>query len=94
MSHPMSVEEVKRHVKGYYIVLGALLCLTAVTVAISYLHLPFTLAVIAALFVAATKASLVALYFMHLISEKTVIYSVVGVTGFFLLAVLGIALCL
>ena len=59
-----------RHKHGLKVVLG----LTAVTVGISHIHLPFTFAVILALVVASTKASLVGLYFMHLISEKTAIY--------------------
>ena len=76
----MTVEEIKRHLKGYYIVFGSLLCRTAVTVWISYLHLPIVQAVILAMAVASVKGGLVALYFMHLISEKTVIYSVLGLT--------------
>lgn len=79
----MSAEEIKKHVRTYWVVFGSLLCLTAITVAISYVHLPFTWAVILALAVASTKASLVALYFMHLISEKTVIYFTLALTAFF-----------
>lgn len=73
-SEHMTVEEVKKHTRVYWVIFGCLLFLTVVTVGISYIHLPFTLAVILALVVASTKASLVALYFMHLISEKKVIY--------------------
>jgi cytochrome c oxidase subunit 4 len=79
----MSAEEVKKHVKTYWLVFGSLLVLTAVTVAVSYIHLPFIWAVILALVVASTKATLVALYFMHLISEKTVIYFTLAMTAFF-----------
>ena len=86
----MTVDEVKKHVRGYYIVFLALLCLTAVTVAIAYLHLPVHLAVILALVVAVTKGSLVALYFMHLISEKQIIYSVLSLTGIFLVFLMAI----
>lgn len=80
-SEHMTIEEVKKHVKTYWVVFGSLLVLTAVTVAISYIHLPFTYAVILALVVASTKASLVALYFMHLISEKTAIYLTLVLTA-------------
>ena len=90
----MTTEEIKKHVRGYYIVFAALLCLTAVTVGISYLHLPLLPAVILALAVAITKGSLVALYFMHLISEKTVIYAILGMTGFFFLCVMAVAFLL
>lgn len=76
----VSMEEMKKHVKGYWVIFAALLGLTGVTVAISYIHLPHTLAVLLAIFVATIKASLVALYFMHLIDERKVIYWVLAVT--------------
>ncbi len=81
MSHgEMTIEEVKWHLRGYYIVFGALLCLTVITVAISYLHLPIHLAILLAMAVASVKAGLVAAYFMHLISEKKIIYSMLWLT--------------
>jgi len=52
--------------KTYYTVFAALLCLTVVTVGVSYLGLPPTLSVVVALLVASTKATLVAAWFMHL----------------------------
>jgi cytochrome c oxidase subunit 4 len=88
--HHMTVDEVKKHVRGYYVVFLALLCLTAVTVGLAYLHLPTHLAVIIALVVATTKGSLVSLYFMHLISEKQIIYSVLGLTAVFFVFLMAI----
>ncbi len=88
--HQMTAEEVKKHVKGYYMVFGALLVLTVVTVAVSYLHLSIFGAVVVALIVASTKGTLVALYFMHLISEEKIIYWTLGLTGvllFFLMMI-------
>lgn len=88
--HEMSVQDVKKHVRGYLIVFFALLCLTVVTVGLSYLHLPVGLAIAAALVVASVKASLVALFFMHLISEKQIIYAILALTAvlfIFLMAV-------
>jgi len=82
-SEHMTIEEVKKHTRVYWVVFASLLLLTVVTVGISYIHLPFTYAVILALVVASTKASLVALYFMHLISEKAVIYFTLALTGIF-----------
>ncbi len=64
---------VRQHVKVYVMVFAALAVLTVVTVAISYLQLPTSYAIGIALVVATVKASLVALYFMHLISEEKVI---------------------
>ncbi len=55
--------------KIYIAVAGALLILTAVTVAVSFVHLgPFNLVV--ALTIATLKALLVALFFMHLLYDN------------------------
>ena len=86
MSH--SPEEIKRHVKIYISVFVALAFLTVVTVIVSYLHLPLVKAVWVALGVATIKASLVALFFMHLISERQIIFSVLALTFVFFLALL------
>ena len=66
-------ERVRQHLRVYVMVFVALAVLTIVTVAISYLHLPTALAISVALVVATVKASLVAGYFMHLLSEEKVI---------------------
>ncbi len=67
-------DDIRKHVKTYFMVFGALMVLTVVTVAISYLHLAVHEAIIIALAVATIKGSLVALYFMHLNHEKKLIY--------------------
>ncbi len=67
-------EHVRQHVKVYLMVFAALGVLTVVTVAISYLDLPTSYAISVAVVVASVKASLVAAYFMHLVSEEKVIY--------------------
>jgi cytochrome c oxidase subunit 4 len=72
--------DIDKHVRVYIIVFVALMALTIVTVAISYLHLPPVMAITVALFVATIKGSLVACYFMHLISEKRLIYAVLVIT--------------
>ena len=82
--------DIDRHVRVYITVFVALMALTIITVAISYLHLPLPLAVTAALLVAIVKGSLVACYFMHLISEKKLIYAVLGLTAVFFLALLAL----
>ena len=71
-------EEIKKHVRVYITVFVALAALTVITVGISYLHLATPLAVLFALVVATVKGSLVALYFMHLITEKKIIYWVLA----------------
>jgi len=80
-NHAMTAEEVKHHVHTYLKVFGALLFLTVVTVGVSYLHVEIHWAVIIALAVATLKASLVSLYFMHLIDEKKIIYYTLALTA-------------
>lgn len=80
--------DIDRHVRVYVLVFVALLVLTLVTVAISYLDLPTGPAVALALLVALVKGSLVACFFMHLISEKKLILWVMALTVFFFLGVL------
>jgi len=78
-----ATEEIKRHVKVYVSVFVALAFLTVVTVTVSYLHLPMARAVLVALSIATVKGSLVALFFMHLISERQIIFSVLLLTFVF-----------
>jgi cytochrome c oxidase subunit 4 len=80
--------DIDRHVRIYITVFVSLMALTLITVAISYLHLPIALAVTVALLVATIKGSLVACYFMHLISEKKLIYAVLALTVIFFVALL------
>jgi cytochrome c oxidase subunit 4 len=91
-SHPAAaphghVEAV--HVRPYLIVFFALLIGTALTVWASYIHFGSKAINIAvALVIASVKASLVAGYFMHLISERKLIYGVLISTGFFFLGLM------
>jgi cytochrome c oxidase subunit IV len=82
--------EIDRHVKVYITVFVALMALTLITVAVSYLHLSTPKAITVALFVATIKGSLVACYFMHLISEKRLIYAVLIITVFMFIALLAL----
>ena len=69
-----SVEEIDKSVKKYIKIFFALLVLTVVTVAVSYLHVGIGMAVFIAMVVALTKGTLVAGYFMHLFGESKLIY--------------------
>jgi cytochrome c oxidase subunit 4 len=82
--------DIDRHVRIYVTVFVALMVLTIVTVAVSYVHLPVAAAVTVALLVATIKGSLVACYFMHLISEKKLILAVLVLTAVFFFALLGL----
>lgn len=73
---PDVAEHVHKHVRVYITVFVALMALTVITVVVSYLDVSTMTAIGIALFIATIKGSLVACYFMHLISEKKVIYAV------------------
>ena len=72
--------DIKKHVRTYIIVFASLMLLTFVTVAVASLHLSIGEAVLVAMAIAIVKGSLVASYFMHLISERKVIYAVLLLT--------------
>jgi cytochrome c oxidase subunit IV len=82
--------DIDKHVRVYITVFVALMALTLVTVAVSYLDLPPVMAITVALFVATIKGSLVACYFMHLISEKKLIYAVLVITVIKFIALLAL----
>jgi len=82
--------DIDRHVRVYITVFGALMALTIITVVVSRFHLPVPIAVSVALLVATIKGSLVACYFMHLISEKKLIYAVLLLTVAFFIALLAL----
>ena len=82
--------DIDRHVRVYITVFVALMVLTIITVAVSYLDLSVPMAVTLALLVATIKGSLVACYFMHLISEKKLIYAVLVLTTVFFVALLAL----
>ena len=82
--------DIDKHVRVYITVFVALMVLTIITVAISYLHLSVLPAVTIALFVAIVKGGLVAGYFMHLVSEKKLIYAVLALTIAFFVVLLAL----
>jgi caa(3)-type oxidase subunit IV len=84
-----SVEEIRKHVRVYIIVFVALLVLTGITVALAEAHFLSTpMAIVAALIVACVKGSLVACYFMHLISERGMIFWILGICALFFIVLL------
>ena len=78
--------------KLYIGVFVALMILTVLTVAVSYLGLVVPLAITVALIIAVTKGSLVASFFMHLISEKRSIYWALLLTVAFWVALMFLPL--
>lgn len=76
--------DIGKQVRIYVGIFIALLVGTVITVAMNSVHfdsMKVTIAV--ALFIASIKAFLVAGYFMHLMSEKKMIYCILGATLFF-----------
>ncbi len=95
---PKNFLEFLQHERPYMIVFGTLLVFTVITVAIAQVDLEhdhgmfhganMTLGLIIATF----KATLVMLFFMHLISEKQLIYLVLGFTAFFATGLMGLTI--
>jgi cytochrome c oxidase subunit IV len=84
MSDHHSAEEVQKSVRRYMVVFGALIVGTIVTVAVNFIDFhSVALTVTVALVIASIKAFLVAGYFMHLMSEKKMIYAILAATAFF-----------
>lgn len=81
-------EDIRKHVRIYLAVFTALGVLTVVTVLASYLPVSTPLAVVIALIIASVKAFLVAAYFMHLISERMTIYTILIFCSLFLIVML------
>ena len=84
--------DVDLRVRGYVIVFGALLILTLVTVMVSRLALPVVPAIILGLAIAAVKAALVAVCFMHLSHERGMVFITLAFTAIFCMALFGLTL--
>jgi cytochrome c oxidase subunit IV len=85
--------DVKKEVRKYLLVFGALIIGTIVTVLASYVHFGSdTMNIIVALIIATVKGALVACFFMHLIDERKLIYAFLGATVFFCIALMYITI--
>jgi len=82
----------KKESKKYRWVGCSLILLTIVTVAVSHLNIGMTLAILIALLIATLKGSLVASFFMHLVSEKKIIYILLISTLLLFLIMIGLIL--
>jgi len=93
MSDAHPADHFSHHVRRYLIVFVALLIGTVITVWASFIPFPHrALNIGVALFIASCKAFLVAGYFMHLISERKMIYSIMAFTAFFFVGLMGLTL--
>ena len=86
------VESVKKSVRTYMMIGGALLLFTGITVAANLLSLSVPAAITLALIIASIKASMVAAVFMHLNHEKRWIYGSLLLTVAFFIVLMSIPL--
>ena len=84
MTHDAAVQ-----VRGYLTIFAALLALTLVTVAVSYLQLPAFGTVAVALTIATGKAALVVMFFMHLKGERPMVMWPLALTAFLFVSLLA-----
>ncbi|MDX1950966.1 MAG: cytochrome C oxidase subunit IV family protein [Verrucomicrobiota bacterium] len=81
--------DVSKEVRRYLIIFGALLIGTVITVLASYVNFGSPrMNIIVALIIASVKAFLVAGYFMHLLSERKMIYAMLVATVFFVIGLM------
>jgi len=92
--HEHSAEEIRKHVNRYILIGVALMIGTFLTVWAAFIDFAKILPgdvnwnVVVALIIACAKGFLVVGFFMHLISEKKMIYSVLAFTVFFFAALM------
>ena len=93
MSDHEAITHDAHSVRGYIFVFIALLAGTVLTVWASFIHFGSQeINIAVALVIASVKAFLVVAYFMHLISERKLIYLVMGFTAFFFAALMGLTI--
>ena len=81
------------HVRTYLIIGAALIVGTILTVWASYINFGSrSINIAVALVIATVKASLVAGFFMHLISERRAIYLILASTAFFFVSLMFLTL--
>lgn len=87
------LEHIRSHVAFYWKIFGALLLFTLLTVGVAQIHFGSHANNFAVgLVIAAIKAGLVALFFMHLWGEKRLVYRILVFTVFFALGLFALSL--
>jgi len=88
-SQTAHAHDISKHIKVYVGVFLALLLGTILTVSMYYIHFErMAVTITIALFIATIKASLVAGFFMHLVSERKAVYAILLATVFFFAAMM------
>lgn len=83
-------DDVKKHVRSYWMIGAALYVFTVITVAVNQVHLAVPFAVTVALIVASMKGYMVASVFMHLNHEKRWIYGALLLTVAFFIVLMTV----
>jgi caa(3)-type oxidase subunit IV len=87
------LEHIRSHLKIYWAIFGALGVFTLLTVGVAYLDFGSHANNFAVgLLIATIKASLVALFFMHLLGEKGLIYKILAFTVVFAIGLFALSL--
>ncbi|HKB13722.1 MAG TPA: cytochrome C oxidase subunit IV family protein [Vicinamibacterales bacterium] len=85
-------ESIRKHVRTYWMIGGALFVFTFITVMVNQVHLAIPLAITVALIIASLKGSMVASVFMHLSNEKKWIYGALLLTVVFWIVLMSVPL--
>src|ERR1022692_3696646 len=88
----MIMEERMIKVRTYVIICALLILLTCLTVGVSYVQLAGRWHLIIGLAIALAKATLVALFFMHVLQSPRLVWIVIVVSCFWLLLLLALTL--
>jgi caa(3)-type oxidase subunit IV len=83
-------DEIRSHVRSYWMIGAALYVFTVITVAVNQVHLALPFAVAVALIVASCKGFMVASVFMHLNHERRWIYGCLLLTVAFFVVLMTI----
>src|SRR6266850_5182924 len=93
MNEAHSPEHFSHHIKRYLYVFYALIFGTIITVGASFINFgSYSINIAVALTIAIGKAFLVAGYFMHLISERKMIYGILAFTAFFFIGLMALTM--
>ena len=94
MSETEHSVNLKSYIRLCAVVFLIILCTTSAMIATSFSHLGtgWTLKVALILAIAVVNAFLVAGYLMHLLSEKRLVYIVLGFTVFFFIGLMGLTI--
>jgi len=84
------IEEVRRHVRQHKIIALGLVAATVLTICVSLTSLNPSLKIAIAMAIACTQGFLIVAFFMNLISEKKMIFSVLVVTVLFFTVQMGV----